>query len=232
MQGIHSVDGDDAGLLILYAKLKVLYDELLALSTASPNAVKQSGPVTALDRYTQLCASQQVGPVTLFSEWLQRCGETPPPQPAEASTVSAPSSSVGSGPSVLDLTRAFIGRRALLPILLVLPECVQLQHLSLRDQHLNSVHVALLCNALLPLPKLTTLDLSFNPFGSEGVSAILRLVLQKPTLQQCELRGVIAVSPLLRRLEEALQRNQSALSNTIAADCSPDKEVSTDVNPS
>lgn len=108
----------------------------------------------------------------------------------------------------LDLHRAYLGQRAILPILLTLPLCPWLEHINLREERLTTTLVQLLCEALRPLPRVRTIDVSGNPFGSFGVQAILGLVLRKRSIVDCRLDGVQCVGSLLRRLYMACERNQ------------------------
>jgi len=112
--------------------------------------------------------------------------------------------------TVLALSREQVGTVALLPIILTLHECQFLRSVQLQRQGMTSAHVELLCRALLRAPALESVDVSYNPCGSRGLTALLHTVLRRPNITQCEVRGLQVIAPLLRRLETAVARNQTA----------------------
>ncbi|EKG05165.1 hypothetical protein TCSYLVIO_003770 [Trypanosoma cruzi] len=108
----------------------------------------------------------------------------------------------------LDLHRAYLSQRAILPILLTLPFCPWLEHINLREERLTTTLVELLCESLRNLPCIRTIDVSMNPFGSFGVQALLRLVLRKRSIVDCYVGDAQSVGSLLRRLQMACERNR------------------------
>jgi hypothetical protein len=88
--------------------------------------------------------------------------------------------------AALDLNNLSLDLSAL-QHLLHAPRLFSLQHLNLRDNHLNDAAVTALCNALHPpagtvLPAMW-LDLSGNPIGNQGLAALQHLSNARPFLK-------------------------------------------------
>ncbi|ORC93752.1 uncharacterized protein TM35_000016290 [Trypanosoma theileri] len=108
----------------------------------------------------------------------------------------------------LDLHCSYLSQRALLPILLTLPLCPWLSHINLREERLTTTLIQLLCMSLQDLPRVRTIDVSGNPFGSYGVRTLLTLVMRNRSIVDCRVDGVQCVGALLRRLYMACERNK------------------------
>ncbi|KAH9577287.1 hypothetical protein LSM04_001845 [Trypanosoma melophagium] len=116
--------------------------------------------------------------------------------------------SQGTHGDTLDLHRSYLGQRALLPILLTLPLCPWISHINLSEERLTTTLIQLLCASLQNLPRVRTIDVSGNPFGSYGVRSLLTLVLRNRSIVDCRVDGVQCVGALLRRLYMACERNK------------------------
>lgn len=108
----------------------------------------------------------------------------------------------------LNFERTYVGHTHWIAIFLTLPGCVGLQKFNACKQRLTSMLVEMMCDALVCLPALFSLDVSFNPFGSTGVKALVRLAKRKPHLVFCGFNGIHCISKLGRELEEAITRNR------------------------
>ncbi|GET92414.1 hypothetical protein, conserved [Leishmania tarentolae] len=117
----------------------------------------------------------------------------------------------------LDFLPTYVGKLMWLPVFVTLSDCVLLHSLSLSNQQLDSDLVLLLAHSLQPLVQLACLDVSGNPFGCDGVQALIRLVKFCPSLTQCNIHGAASIAPLTRRLEAALACNQERASPTAVA---------------
>ncbi|KAG8344355.1 hypothetical protein ERJ75_000707900 [Trypanosoma vivax] len=135
-------------------------------------------------RYLRLCQASGESPNPVFLQFT-----------SDASMVS------------LDLHRSYLSQRALMPIILTLPLCNWLEHIDLREERLTTTLIELLCEAVQGLPRLKTIDVSGNPFGSFGVRALLRQVLRNKHIVDCRVDGVQCTGSLLRRLHMACERN-------------------------
>eukprot|EP00796_Vickermania_ingenoplastis_P004360 gene4360-3171_t len=108
----------------------------------------------------------------------------------------------------LNFKRAYVGHTHWIAIFLTLPKCVYLQKLNVAKQRLSSVLIQFMCDALVHLPALYSIDVSYNPFGSTGVKHLTNLARRKPNLVFCGFSGIHCISKLGRQLEEAIGRNR------------------------
>ncbi|RNF03921.1 hypothetical protein TraAM80_05447 [Trypanosoma rangeli] len=115
--------------------------------------------------------------------------------------------SKGTYGSRLDLHRDYLSQRAILPIILTLPLCPWLKHINLREERLTTTLIEILCESLKNLPRIRTIDVSGNPFGSFGLQALLKLVLWRRSIVDCYVGSTQGVGSLLRRLQMACGRN-------------------------
>ena len=88
----------------------------------------------------------------------------------------------------LDLSGNMFGTRGIIPVLQALRRCRDLQHLSLKGAMLEDLTTTKLCECLLPLHKLRSLDLSCNPGLSNG-AAIVALTRRLPALTHLDITG-------------------------------------------
>ena len=108
----------------------------------------------------------------------------------------------------LDLSKSFVGRVGILPIFGVLSLLNNLKEINLSHSQLESPIITILAKILSRHPSLESVDVSYNPFSSLGVQALLEAAVFNSNLSVITLTGVDAVSSLVRRLNERLQLNQ------------------------
>ncbi|KAG5497963.1 hypothetical protein GH5_02759 [Leishmania sp. Ghana 2012 LV757] len=109
----------------------------------------------------------------------------------------------------LDLSRNFIGRKGILPLLDVIEGAGQLRSLDLRDQQLGNDVVEVICARLRGHPSLLKLNLSNNPITLAVSSALLDLVKENSVLQYVLLQQTFVRSAMVTAIEVQLEKNRA-----------------------
>ncbi|GET90805.1 calpain-like cysteine peptidase, putative [Leishmania tarentolae] len=116
----------------------------------------------------------------------------------------------------LDLSRNFLGRKGVIPLLDVIESAAQLRSLDLRDQQLGNDTVEVICARLRRHPSLLTLNLSNNPITLAISSALLELASQNTVLQNIYLENTLVRPSMVTAIEVQLGKNR-ALANAASA---------------
>ncbi|AYU81002.1 calpain-like cysteine peptidase, putative [Leishmania donovani] len=122
-----------------------------------------------------------------------------------------------TGLTSLDLSRNFLGRKGIIPLLDVIESAVQLRSLDLRDQQLSNDTVEVICARLRRHPSLLKLNLSNNPITLAISSALLELANQNSVLQYIYLENTLVRPSMVTAIEVQLEKNR-ALARTALAE--------------
>ncbi|CBZ28881.1 putative calpain-like cysteine peptidase [Leishmania mexicana MHOM/GT/2001/U1103] len=113
-----------------------------------------------------------------------------------------------TGLTSLDLSRNFLGRKGIIPLLDVIESAVQLRSLDLRDQQLSDDTVAVICARLRQHPSLLKLNLSNNPITLASSSALLELANQNSVVQYIFLDNTLVRPSMVTAIEVQLEKNR------------------------
>nr|CCM17586.1 calpain-like cysteine peptidase,putative,cysteine peptidase, Clan CA, family C2, putative [Leishmania guyanensis] len=109
----------------------------------------------------------------------------------------------------LDLSRNFLGRKGVIPLLDVIEGATQLRSLDLRDQQLGNEAVELICVRLRRHPSLVKLNLSNNPITLAVSRALLELAKQNSVLQYILLEHTFMRPSMVTVIEVQLEQNRA-----------------------
>ncbi|KAG5472421.1 hypothetical protein LSCM1_03820 [Leishmania martiniquensis] len=109
----------------------------------------------------------------------------------------------------LDLSRNFLGRKGIIPLLDVIESAEHLRSLDLRDQQLGNDVLELICARLRRHPSLLKLNLSNNPITLAVSSALLDLAKENSVLQYILLEKTLVRSSMVTAIEVQLEKNRA-----------------------
>ena len=109
----------------------------------------------------------------------------------------------------LDLFKNFLGRNGLIPFVEVVKRCTNLVRLDLSDNYLSNERVVELCDALVPHPRLISLNFSRNPISYPAGKRLLKLISEKSLLCEVIVDHTLMNPGLALRITNAARENAS-----------------------
>ncbi len=109
--------------------------------------------------------------------------------------------------STLDLSVTYIAPNTLLALCCCIEKLPRLRALIAPRSRLSTEIVSFLCSCLVRTKALEFLDLSYNPFGSEGAFFVYRLTKVNYSLSKVDLSGVEVIPSLFRKINSQLELN-------------------------